>query len=71
MATAAKTAVWVWRPTPGPLRKSKGTLMMLAKLLYQLRPLDQALAEMQFLRGRTKRTRRTAARAVAKAAAYW
>jgi hypothetical protein len=39
MATAAKTAVWVWRPAPGPLRKSRGALMALLKLLPQLRPL--------------------------------
>ncbi len=31
--------LWVWRPTPGPFRKSKGTLMALVKLLPQLRPL--------------------------------
>ena len=36
MATAAKTAVWVWRPTPGPFRKSKGALMALVTLLLQL-----------------------------------
>ena len=47
MATAAKTAVWVWRPTPGPFRKSRGALMTLVTLLPQLRPLDQALAETQ------------------------
>ncbi len=38
MATAAKTAGWVWRPTPGPFRKSRGALMALVKLLPQLRP---------------------------------
>ena len=40
MATAAKTAVWVWRPTPGPCRKSKGVSMALVTLLPQLRQLD-------------------------------
>ncbi len=38
--------------------------MALAKLLPLLRSLDQALAEMQLLRVRTKRTRRSAARAL-------
>ncbi len=33
-------------PTPGPLRKSRETLMALTKLLPQLRPFDQALVEM-------------------------
>jgi hypothetical protein len=36
------------------------------KLLPQLRPLDHALAEMQFWWGRTKRKRRNAARVVAR-----
>ena len=30
-ATAAKTAVWVWRPTLGPFRKSKGALVIVAQ----------------------------------------
>jgi hypothetical protein len=42
--TAAKTAVvWVWRPTSGPFRKSRGALIALVMLLPQLRPLDMAL----------------------------
>jgi hypothetical protein len=41
MATAAKTAVWVWRPTPGPSRKSRGALMALVTLPPQLPPLFQ------------------------------
>ena len=44
MATSAKTAVWVWRPTPGPFRKSKGALMALVKLLPQLRSWGMVLA---------------------------
>ena len=47
MATAAKTAVWVWRPPPGPFWKSRGALMALVTLLPQLRPSDQALAGTQ------------------------
>ena len=46
MAKAAKTTVWVWRPTPGLLRKSKRALMALVMLqpqLRPLRPLDMAL----------------------------
>ncbi len=39
MATAAKMVEWVWRPTPGPFRKSRGALMALVKQLPQLRPL--------------------------------
>jgi hypothetical protein len=31
MATAAKTTVWVWRPTPGPFRKSRGALVTVAR----------------------------------------
>ncbi len=40
--------IWVWRPTPGPFRKRRGALMALVTLLPQLRPLDQALVEIQF-----------------------
>ncbi len=31
MATVAKAAVWVWRPTPGPLRKPKGALVIVTR----------------------------------------
>jgi hypothetical protein len=46
MASAAKTAVWVWRPKPGPFRKSKWTLVIVARLRPRLRrnPADSAVA---------------------------
>ncbi len=47
MATAAKTAVWVWRPTPGPFRKTKGTSAALAQPLHQLQRLPQSGGEIE------------------------
>jgi hypothetical protein len=54
-AMAAKTAEWVWRPTPGPFRKSRGAFMALVPQLPQLQPLGKALAEMQFFVGPDKK----------------
>ncbi len=39
-AKTAKIAQWSWRLTLGPFRKSRGTLLALVKLLFQLWPSD-------------------------------